>query len=120
MVDRPRLRSAWWAAGALRGLRRPSSALCALPPPPPDLDDDAQWGVRVMLRLGRATCLERSRILQAWEVAHGRLCDVVIGVSRPSDGFKAHAWLARRTSSAPPVGPFEELARLPGTDTPPR
>jgi len=119
-IDRARLRSARWAAGALRGLRRPKGALGQVPPPPGALADDARWGVEVVLRLGRATCLERSRVVQAWETAHGRPCEVVIGVNRPSDGFKAHAWLERRDGPSAAPGAYEELTRLTGADTPPR
>lgn len=91
-----------------------------MPPPPDELADAARWGVDVVLRRGHATCLERSRILQAWELAHGRPCEVVIGVSRPSEGFKAHAWLDRGDASPAGATPYEEIIRLPGPDTPGR
>lgn len=31
-------------------------------------------------------------MLQAWEAAHGRRRDLVVGITGP-DGFRAHAWL---------------------------
>jgi hypothetical protein len=31
-------------------------------------------------------------VLQAWDAAHGRSRDLVIGITGP-DGFRAHAWL---------------------------
>jgi hypothetical protein len=41
----------------------------------------------------RANCLVRASVRQAWYAAHGDLRDVVIGVTAPSGGFAAHAWL---------------------------
>jgi hypothetical protein len=41
----------------------------------------------------RANCLVRATVRQAWYAAHGDLRDVVIGVTAPSGGFAAHAWL---------------------------
>ena len=43
-------------------------------------------------RLGRATCLERSLLRQAWLRGRGTMRDVVIGV-RSEGQFEAHAWL---------------------------
>jgi hypothetical protein len=59
----------------------------------------------------RANCLVRARILQAWYLAHGEARDVVIGVTAPSKGFRAHAWL----EGDPPCHSegFEELRRQP-------
>jgi hypothetical protein len=38
------------------------------------------------------TCLVNSIVVQAWEAAHGRRRDLVIGITG-LDGFRAHAWL---------------------------
>jgi hypothetical protein len=50
-------------------------------------------------------------VLQAWQAAHGRDLDVVIGVTAPSAGFKAHAWLDGEAACH--SDGFEELTRLP-------
>ena len=49
--------------------------------------------VRAVLRLTGATCLIRSAVLQRWYADHGRPVDIVVGVTPPSGGFRAHAWL---------------------------
>jgi hypothetical protein len=64
-----------------------------------------------MMRLARPSCLVRARVLQAWYLAHGRVRDIVIGVTAPSAGFAAHAWL----EGDPPCHSegFTELMRQP-------
>lgn len=49
-------------------------------------------GVRAALRRIGETCLVNSIVMQAWEAAHGRRRDLVIGTTGP-EGFHAHAWL---------------------------
>jgi hypothetical protein len=67
--------------------------------------------VRGVLRGARATCLERALLLQAWYLAQGEKRDLVIGVTAPSQGFAAHAWL---DGDAPCHGDrFHELTRRP-------
>jgi hypothetical protein len=61
--------------------------------PVPSLPAEAGRGVAAVLRRTSYTCLERALLLQAWNNAHGLRRDVIIGVTRPSEGFKAHAWL---------------------------
>ena len=39
-------------------------------------------------------CLADALIAQAWRADHGDHVDVLIGVTSPSSGFSAHAWLA--------------------------
>jgi Transglutaminase-like superfamily len=46
----------------------------------------------LIARLGRASCLERSLLRQAWLRERGARRDVVIGVRRENE-FMAHAWL---------------------------
>jgi hypothetical protein len=46
-----------------------------------------------VLRLMRATCLQRSIVEQAWRADHGDSRDVVIGVRRVNGEFAAHAWV---------------------------
>lgn len=48
--------------------------------------------MRGALRRWHETCLVNAIVLQAWEAAHGRRRDLVVGVTGP-DGFHAHAWL---------------------------
>ncbi len=62
-------------------------------PAPPDVPDGAVRGVRAVLRRSGARCLVRSTVLQRWEAAQGRPRDLVVGVTKPSEEFKAHAWL---------------------------
>ena len=45
------------------------------------------------LRRRRATCLERSLILQRWLMTIGQPHDVLIGVEAPGETMVAHAWL---------------------------
>jgi hypothetical protein len=90
------LRAAWWAVRTARRTRRllTSSGLDAAiaPPPPPPLPAAAEEGVRGGLRRWRESCLVNAIVLQAWEAAHGRRLDLVIGITGP-EGFRAHAWL---------------------------
>ena len=50
-------------------------------------------GVAAVLRRRPSTCLEQATVLQAWHAAHGRARDLIIGVTAPKEGFRAHAWL---------------------------
>jgi hypothetical protein len=67
--------------------------------------------VDAVLRRRNDTCLVRSIVAQAWEAAHGRNRDLLVGVTAPSEGFEAHAWLEGDPSR--PEGEFRELLRLP-------
>ena len=64
-------------------------------PPPPSIPDRAAKGVVKILEARRASCLERSLVLQAWIRAHGggQAPDIIIGVRKQGDEVKAHAWL---------------------------
>lgn len=90
------LRAAWWALRTARRTRRVLAARgldAALgPPPPPSLPAAAERGARAALRRWHETCLVNAIVLQAWEAAHGRRRDLVVGVTGP-DRFHAHAWL---------------------------
>lgn len=108
-------RAAWWALRSLRRLRRPGHSLAPLTQPPP-LPDRAVRGVRAVLARRHATCLERSRVLQAWESAHGRPADVVVGVNVSEGGFRAHAWLEGEARSMGSGQGFEELTRFPAPE----
>ena len=109
-----KLRAAWWALRGARAARRQlaEAGLDALVlPPVPPLPHGAAAGVDLALRLGIRNCLVRSAVRQAWYAAHGREYDLVIGVTTPSKGFRAHAWLEVDPPEA--SDGFEELLRRP-------
>lgn len=111
--DRHDLMASVWAVRRLRHARRSLRTLRLEEvriAPPPQLPGRATRGVLAVLKRGRATCLERSLILQAWHGAHGRPVDVVIGVTPPSTGFEAHAWLDGEDSCQ--HAQFAEITRL--------
>ncbi len=90
------LRAAWWTLRAVRAARRQlrsgsfdSLALPAVPETPLF----AERGMTSMLRRLQTTCLEQVVVRQAWYAAQGSPRDLVIGVTAPSSGFEAHAWL---------------------------
>ncbi len=61
-----------------------------------------------MLRSVRASCLEKAVLLQRFDAATGKARAVIIGVTAPGRGFRAHAWLEgeRQTDTA-----FHEIVR---------
>ena len=61
----------------------------------------------------RATCLERSLIMQRWLMANGQPHDVLIGVRSPRETTIAHAWLDHEDSMSHHV-----LMRLPPEGAP--
>src|SRR6266576_3187187 len=91
------LRAAVWAWTAARRTDRrlrKHGLDSALPlPPPPALPREAERGVRAALRRTEDTCLVESIVLQRWFAAHGEPRDLIVGVSDPTDEFRAHAWL---------------------------
>ena len=98
------LRAAWWALRTAWRTRRLLAArgldAAVAPPPPPALPIEAGRGVRAALRRRRESCLVDSIVLQAWEAAHGRSRDLVVGITGPDD-FRAHAWLDGDAVPAP-------------------
>lgn len=100
-----KLRAAWWA---VRCVRRADPEQF---PPVPAVSAADRRGVSFALRAARANCLVRAGVLQAWYLAHGEERDLVIGVTAPSKGFRAHAWL----DGDPPCHSegFAELTRQP-------
>ena len=94
MIDT--VRAITWAAASRVRARRfvHVSGLqgLALKPAPPLGLEHARTVGRV-LTATRATCLVRSAVLQRWLADNGRSVDLVVGVTPPSKGFKAHAWL---------------------------
>jgi hypothetical protein len=61
-----------------------------------------------LARRGEA-CLVRSMVRQSWLTAHGNPRDLIIGVTGPSTGFQAHAWLEGDPQPGQPA--FTELTR---------
>jgi hypothetical protein len=93
---------ALWVGVAWRRVHRqlPSSGLegefSTRTPPPSRALSDAQGDrvVRAVLRRSGASCLEEALIRQQWLASRGTSRDVVVGVTSPSEGFRAHAWLS--------------------------
>ena len=108
------LRAGWWTLRATRAasseLARHALTPVVMPAVPPSLAAGGRLAVEAVLRLQRASCLERAVVLQAWYLAHGVTRDVVIGVRSPS-GFKAHAWLDGESCASG----YAELLRRPPT-----
>lgn len=112
-ADLARLRAAWWAWRTLRRARRALRGgqvkrIELLPPP--SLPESAATGVEAILRRQRSSCLESALVRQRWLAAHGRRVPVAIGVTAPSRGFLAHAWLVGEDEAA--AAAFHELTRL--------
>ncbi len=103
------LRTAAWTVRALRRTRLAlartgrQTALSVAPMAPA-----AHAIVLLVLRFGRARCLSRSAVRQAWLAAQGDPRDLVVGVTAPSMGFRAHAWL----DGDPDGAGFTELSRF--------
>jgi hypothetical protein len=90
------LRAALWAWRACRAARRGYAGGLDHParlPRVPDVPLEASRGVHGVVTRTGATCLVAARVRQEWEAAHGHRRDLIIGVSSPSAGFRAHAWL---------------------------
>lgn len=80
--------------------------------PPPSLPGTALHGVTATARVLRATCLERSLLLQKWLLAHGDRHAVMIGVPLPGEQpFIAHAWLEGHDRPGEAAG-YAQLVRL--------
>jgi hypothetical protein len=54
--------------------------------------------------------LVTSLVLQRWYADHGEPFDVVVGVTAPSAGFKAHAWLDMPGIAG--TSDYQELRRI--------
>lgn len=96
LADPRTARAAAWAWRAGRSARRQLAAtdgidICLTPAPRSPLG--GAKAISAITRRTGATCLGRATVMQHWHAANGRYRDVVIGVSAPSTGFAAHAWL---------------------------
>lgn len=105
-------RAAWWAYRALRDTwRNLAAGQTEVRVAPPGLPTSSLRGVDAVLRRGRPTCLEAALVRQRWLRAHGVMRDVVIGVTAPSEGFSAHAWL-EEPGKCSTRQPWHELRRV--------
>jgi hypothetical protein len=90
------LRVALWTARAWHRVRRQlarGGMDAVRPPAPPRTSARDRYLVLGVLHRVGASCLERSLVLQRWYAGHRTSRTLVIGVSAPSTGFRAHAWL---------------------------
>ena len=95
----------WWLVHR-RLARGPwgNGALPAAAPPP-----HSERAARLVLACCRSTCLETALVRQARAAAVGAAADVIVGVTAPARGFRAHAWVdGDRVDPA-----FTELCRYP-------
>lgn len=111
-------RAAAWALGARRAAQRQIADIgkrgLPLPRAPRLGLQHTRWVSRVLWHTD-ATCLVRSAVLQRWYADHGREYDLVIGVTAPSKGFRAHAWLDTPEPD-PQAAEFTEMTRLAAQD----
>jgi Transglutaminase-like superfamily len=80
-------------------------------PPSSGIPAGASRVVSRLLRRRQNQCLSNALIVQAWRADHGDEVDVVIGVTAPSAGFSAHAWLADAPEAA--AAGHQPIYRLP-------
>lgn len=109
----PTLRAAGWGLRALRQLRRelPGNGLTVRVMAPPAVPSASLRGIELALRMRRATCLERSLVVQRWLLARGREHDVVVGVAGGAEALDAHAWIDRYDADEQGAG-YEVLTRV--------
>ncbi len=102
------------ALRALRAVRRelPIRGLETRAPAVRPLSLSGVRGGRVALRVARASCLERSLVLQAVLAARGERHEVLVGVARPGVDVQAHAWLANYDPPYARSG-YTVIARVP-------
>lgn len=81
-------------------------------PTVPALPEAAVRGVQAALARTQQRCLVWATVRQAWERAHGRPRDLVIGVAVGAERpFRAHAWLDGDPAHS--HGDYTELLRRP-------
>jgi transglutaminase superfamily protein len=119
LTDLGAWRGVVWAGRAVRQTRRQlrERSLSELSVDPPlGLPPTADAGVHAVLRRLPSTCLERAVVLQRWRIAQGDPREIVIGVMRDADEFKAHAWVDGEGDALAPA--FQELLRVPAQPAP--
>lgn len=82
-------------------------------PPPGVTGPGSLKGARAALRLERASCLERSLVIQRWWSSNDIALDVIIGVRHPTrhDGAPGHAWVEYYDEDC--SDRFAEIRRVP-------
>ncbi len=111
LIRPSRWSAAFWAFRALRHARRELVAVgVRYSLDLPMSSGEGQGAVELALRLGRASCLERAVVLQAWGASRGQEHEVVVGVVSVDGEVRAHAWLDGE--GAANLG-YRELIRLP-------
>lgn len=113
------MRGAWWASRAVQEIRAEvrAAGLNVPVPAPATTARGSLRGARVALRLRRASCLERSLVVQRWWASRGIALDVIVGVRHPSAagrGPLAHAWVERWDDDWSPT--FAEIRRIPAPE----
>lgn len=105
------IRSGLWALRASyvvhRRLARDGMGRVRLPDPPRLRSDTGRSSLRVIEAVcdkQALTCLESALVRQAWLAAQGQRYEIVLGVTAPSTGFHAHAWL-----ESDPVDPLFQV-----------
>ncbi len=118
MIARARaaLAGARWANAQYRDVHRglKDEGLHAAVAPPSTVAPGSLRGARIALRARRATCLERSLILQRWWASRGKALDVIVGVRNPAAsgrGPMGHAWVEHYDRDCSDV--FREIRRVP-------
>jgi Transglutaminase-like superfamily len=99
----------WWRVH--RRLARGPWSAAALPAAiaPTGTAPHSRRAARLVLACCRASCLETALVRQVHAAGAGVAIDVVVGVTAPATGFRAHAWL-----DGDRVDPgFVELCRFP-------
>ena len=107
------LRTWWRVHRRLDGGSRCRGVRAAPTLPPAPATAHSRRAARLTLACCRATCLERALLRQARAAGAGMPRDVIVGVTAPATGFRAHAWL-----DGDRVEPgFVELWRYPAAAT---
>jgi hypothetical protein len=107
------LRAAIWTLRSLGRCRRQlknGDARAVTLPSSAAIGVSGSRAVGRLLRDREDKCLSNALIMQAWRADHGDPVDVVVGVSAPSSGFTAHAWLADAPEAA--AAGHEEIHRI--------
>jgi hypothetical protein len=84
---------AWRSTAVVRARLRDDGGVAVPVPAPPQLPAAAIRGVNWGIRLGKASCLERSLVRQRWYRSQGRDRTIIVGVALDGPTAVAHAWL---------------------------
>ncbi|MDQ8046077.1 MAG: lasso peptide biosynthesis protein [Solirubrobacteraceae bacterium] len=109
-----------WARSAVAAMRRQvrTDGLDVTVIAPTSVAPGTLRGARIALRLDRASCLERSLVIQRWWAANGVSLDVIVGVRHPrlTEGDLAHAWVDRYDADC--SDRYPEIRRVKSPATP--